>query len=166
MAKNKKDKSIEKFLKNEEYEWAKKRGKDFPLAIGDRVQWHLEILMQKHFQEIKDIFIKGSELNATSKSVSNKSVNPKLLPFWTNDNACDTKQYRLMAEANMDKTVTAIEDVVNCGVSCYIDGFTILSLSRKSQICKESGREFCFSRAAVMVSPSPGNSKYLCIGAD
>lgn len=160
-------KALFKAQESAELEWAKKRGKEYPLSLADQQLYQQKKLEQQRFWEMKDRLINGNKKNIKSKPVSTVNNTPKPWPLWTYDDVIsDEKLYRLMTKAEMDKAVSKIEGEVHCSISCYTPGYTEFSLSYKSQCCEESGLAFYFDRASIMVSPSQNIAKHLYIGAD
>ena len=159
MAKNKNAvkeiKAIDKVISKLEYEWAKERGKRYPLSIGDRAQYQREELIKGRFQTIKYIFTKSRNhyMDAKSSIADCNSIRP--WPLWTySEVADDNSLYTLMPEAKMKLIVNDIAAAVRCSFAIDVMGFTEISLSNKSQSGKESSMSYDFDRAAIMLLPS------------
>ena len=157
-------KYMDKILGRLEYDWARKRGKGFPLSSADQYQYQKEMSIQRRFWELSNIIAKSKKI---SKSTNGDNETRKPWPLWTYDDVVHDKMlFNLMSETDTNKAVEAIEDTVHCPLAIYFGGTTVLSLSDKEQIYNESGNLLLFDRAAIAVSSLRNTTKHIFIDTD
>jgi DNA-binding CsgD family transcriptional regulator len=172
MGKNRKKdtKEVEAWEKAQEQakcDWAKKRGKEYPLSLADEDTYRQETYIRQQFWLTKDVFVKGKSRNASSTPASAEVTAPKPWPLWTYDDVVgNEKLYNLMTESDMQKAVTDIEEVVDSYMDIVADGFTILSLSDKYQSARNVDFSSCFSSASITVSLSRDIAGQLYLGCN
>jgi len=165
MAKNKSKPRWDRFLIKSEYEWAEKRGKNFPLNFADQMQMNKEKFIEMRYQQSKDLFSKDNKFNVSSKDEVCKGFSFKFLPFMIHEgNVIQDERFTFMTTEDMEVTLDAVEYSIRRAERSKEDYASISLLTKYQRYNGEfCDQDNCFTKAAIMISPSSQLTGYLNI---